>query len=42
MEAGKAKRAAVGACLRQLLLIAHGVLKSRTPFDPSRVLKTAP
>ena len=42
VEAGKAKRAAVGACLRKLLLIAHGVLKSRTPFDPSRGVKMAP
>ncbi len=33
--AGKAKRAAVGACMRKLLMIAYGVLKNREPFDPS-------
>ena len=40
--AGKAKMAAVGACMRKLLMIAYGVLKSRTPFDPSRGRKMAP
>ena len=40
--AGKAKRAALGACLRKLLMIAYGVLKSRTPFDPSKGGKMAP
>lgn len=35
VAAGKAKMAAVGACMRKLLMIAYGVLKSRTPFDPS-------
>jgi transposase len=35
VAAGKARMAAVGACLRKLLLIAYGVLKSRVPFDPS-------
>jgi transposase len=39
VEAGKAKMAAVGACMRKLLMIAYGVLKSRTPFDPSRGAK---
>jgi hypothetical protein len=27
--------AAVGACMRKLLMIAYGVLKNRVPFDPS-------
>jgi len=34
--------AAVGACLRKLLMIAYGVLKSRTPFDPARASKITP
>ncbi len=33
--AGKVKMAAVGACMRKLLMIAYGVLKNRKPFDPS-------
>ena len=39
VAAGKAKMAALGACMRKLLMIAYGVLKSRTPFDPSRGVK---
>jgi len=35
VAAGKARLAAVGACMRKLLMIAYGVLKSRVPFDPS-------
>jgi transposase len=31
---GKSRMAAVGACMRKLLMIAYGVLKSRVPFDP--------
>jgi len=27
---------AVGARVRKLLMVAYGVLKSRTPFDPAR------
>ncbi len=27
--------AAVGACMRKLLMIAYGVLKNRAPFDPA-------
>jgi transposase len=42
VAAGKAKMAAVGACLRKLLLIAYGVLKNHTPFDPSWASKTVP
>lgn len=42
VAAGKAKMAAVGACMRKLLMIAYGVLKSRTPFDPNRSAKMAP
>jgi hypothetical protein len=30
----KARIAAVGACLRKLLMIAYGVLKNLFPFDP--------
>ena len=41
VEAGKAKMAALGACMRKLLMIAYGVLKSRTPFDPKRGSKMA-
>jgi transposase len=33
--AGKARRAAVGACMRKLLMIAYGALKNRKTFDPS-------
>ena len=36
VAAGKPKMAAVGACMRKLLMIAYGVLESRTPFDPQR------
>jgi transposase len=39
VAAGKARMAAVGACMRKLLMIAYGVLKNRTPFDPSWGLK---
>lgn len=42
VEAGKAKMAALGACMRKLLMIAYGVLKSRTPFDSSRGARMAP
>jgi transposase len=42
VAAGKTKMAALGACMRKLLMIAYGVLKSRTPFDPSRRIKKAP
>jgi transposase len=39
--AGKTRMAAVGACMRKLLMIAYGVLKNRNPFDPSWALKRA-
>ncbi len=39
MAAGKAKIAAVGACVRKLVMICYGVLKNRTPFDPAWVAK---
>jgi hypothetical protein len=42
VAAAKPKMAAVGACLRKLLMIACGVLKSRTPFDPARASKITP
>lgn len=32
--AGKPKRQALGAGMRKLLMIAYGVLKSRSPFAP--------
>ena len=41
VEAGKPKMAALGACMRKLLMIAYGVLKSRTAFDPNRGSKMA-
>jgi hypothetical protein len=34
--------AALGACMRKLLMIADGVLKSRTPFNPNQSAKIAP
>src|SRR5262245_56507796 len=42
LAAGKARMAAVGACMRKLLMIAYGVLKSRTRFDPNWGSKMAP
>jgi transposase len=42
VAAGKARMAAVGACLRKLLMIAYGVLRNRTPFDPSWASRTVP
>ena len=42
VAAGKPKMAALGACMRKLLMIAYGVLKSRTPFDPTRGSKITP
>ena len=42
VAAGKPKMAAVGACLRKLLMIAYGVLKSRPPFDPAKGSKITP
>ncbi|QEL17462.1 transposase [Limnoglobus roseus] len=32
----KAKKQAIGACMRKLVMIRYGVLKDRTPFDPNR------
>ena len=42
VAAGKPKMSALGACMRKLLMIAYGVLKSRTPFDPARGSKITP
>ena len=42
VTAGKPKMAAIGACMRKLLMIAYGVLKSRTPFDPAKGSKITP
>ena len=39
VAAGKPKMCALGACMRKLVMIAHGVLKSRQPFDPAWALK---
>lgn len=41
VASGKTRMAAVGACMRKLLMIAYGVLKNRVPFDPSWRRKTA-
>ena len=35
VDAGKPPMQAVGACMRKLVMIAYGVLKNRTPFDPN-------
>jgi transposase len=35
VAAGQPRMAAVGACLRKLLMLCSGVLKSRRPFDPA-------
>lgn len=35
VQRGKSKMVAVGAVMRKLLMIAYGVLKNRTPFDPN-------
>ena len=35
VAAGKPKMCALGACMRKLVMIAYGVLKSRQPFDPA-------
>jgi transposase len=42
VAAGKAKMAALGACMRKLLLIAYGVRKSREPVDPNRGSERTP
>jgi transposase len=34
VAAGKPRMQAVGACMRKLLMICYGVLRSRAPFDP--------
>jgi transposase len=33
---------AMGACLRKLVMICYGVLKSLAPFDPDWASKKAP
>jgi transposase len=42
VAAGKPKMRAVGACLRKLVMICYGVLKSRAPFDPDWASRKAP
>ncbi len=40
---GKPKKVVIGAVMRKLVHIIYGVLKHRTPYDPSKVLgRTAP
>ena len=34
LDDGKPKMSVVGACMRKLLVLAYGVIKSDTPFDP--------
>ena len=33
-KSGKSKMAAIGACMRKLIMLCYGVLKNRSPFDP--------
>jgi len=42
VKAGKPKMAAVGACMRKLVMLCYGVLKNRAPFDPAWASKKAP
>ena len=35
VRAGKPKMQAIGACMRKLVMLCYGVLKNRTPFDPT-------
>ena len=42
VAAGKPKMCAIGACMRQPVMIAYGVLKSRAPFDPAWASRNAP
>src|SRR5262249_15791461 len=35
VDGGKPKMQAVGACMRKVVMVCYGVLKNRTPFDPS-------
>jgi transposase len=39
VKAGKPRMAAVGACMRKLLMICYGVLRTRAPFDPAWAVK---
>ena len=41
VAAGKPRVRAVGACMRKLVMICYGVLKSRKPFDPDRPSRIA-
>lgn len=42
LKEGKAKMLILGAAMRKLLVLAYGVLKSGTPFDPNFATKNAP
>jgi hypothetical protein len=35
VAAGTPRMAAVGACMRKLLMICYGALRTRAPFDPN-------
>jgi transposase len=41
VAAGKPKMRAVGACMRKLVMICYGVLRTRAPFDPAWASKIA-
>ena len=42
VAAGKPRMAAVGACMRKLLMICYGVLRTRAPFDPAWAVNKTP
>ena len=42
VAAGKPKMAAVGACMRKLVMICYGAVKNRAPFGPAWASKKAP
>ena len=42
MAAGKPNMAAVGACMRKLVMLCYGVPKNRAPFGPAWASKKAP
>ena len=39
LQRGKSKMTVVVACMRKLLHLAYGVLKTRQPFDPNHAVK---
>ena len=42
IAAGKPRMRAIGACMRNLVMICYGVLKYRQPFDPAWASRIAP